>query len=192
MDKPASLILISGESATLRLIQLEWVGSDLPATFRKAVQQYGNTLFDELRLAVVIVGTELQQYKPEVFKWLCGVGPNPQDPNWMGQLTFTPRSTFEQEWPLPPAPKGKTSRQMVEAPKGAIFVWCNERLDYPINLALHLEFDSQRIRIVRPSWLEHVENVAQCRKDLIVLDHACQLTPRQQEMFDLWKKNRDS
>lgn len=199
------LILIQGNNCHLRQYALEWVNHDLPSTFRKAVQLYGNRLFEQLRLAVVIIGTEVNQYKPEMFKWLCGVGPNPQDPEWMGQLTFTPRqdaldkNIFEQQWPLPPFVEGQTSRQLVSAPLGAIFVWCKEDLNYVERLAHHLGLrgpkgsrtSTAKIRIVRPSWLEHTQNVAQCRKELIILDHACQLTPLQSEMYHQWEKNRD-
>jgi hypothetical protein len=33
---------------------------------------------------------------------------------------------------------GRTTKQMQDAPQGAIFVWCNEHTDYPRRLAKHL------------------------------------------------------
>ena len=32
----------------------------------------------------------------------------------------------------------RTTKQMIEAPLDACFVWCNDRLSYPRNLAQHL------------------------------------------------------
>jgi hypothetical protein len=47
---------------------------------------------------------------------------------------------------------GETTRQMVRAPKGATFVWCNSHLHYPQHLARYLGRDD--LKIVRPEWLE--------------------------------------
>lgn len=33
---------------------------------------------------------------------------------------------------------GRTSRQMIEAPEGAFFVWCNGRTEYALSLAARL------------------------------------------------------
>lgn len=33
---------------------------------------------------------------------------------------------------------GRTTKQMKEAPKGAVFIWCNQHIDYPRELARKL------------------------------------------------------
>jgi hypothetical protein len=47
---------------------------------------------------------------------------------------------------------GKTTRAMVAAPKGAVFVWVNHHLDYPKHLAKFLGRDD--LKIVSPEWIE--------------------------------------
>lgn len=66
-------------------------------------------------------------------------------------------------------PPGKTSRQMVRAERGAVYVWPNRNLDYPRNLARHLGRDD--LEIVSFSWVERGEwRGREIRK--IVVDHA--------------------
>lgn len=48
---------------------------------------------------------------------------------------------------------GRTTRQMQEAPRNAIFVWCNNHTLYPQQLARQL--GRTDLRIVGPSWLDH-------------------------------------
>lgn len=177
--------------------------SEVERLVRQNVHQMGaQEFFEDLSYAVVIHGESLSRHSPETLKWICGMGPNPMDSNWMGQPEFGVcqqpafRDLYEQQWPMPPHVEGRTARQMMEAPKGAIFVWCNESLDYPKKLAVYLgiwqgRMGSVNLRIVRPSWLQEPGNLAQCRKDCIILDHACTLTALQQEMFHQWEKHRD-
>lgn len=47
---------------------------------------------------------------------------------------------------------GKTTRAMLKAPKGSVFVWVNHHLDYPKLLARHLGRDD--LKIVSPEWIE--------------------------------------
>lgn len=47
---------------------------------------------------------------------------------------------------------GKTTKAMLNAPKGATFIWCNHQLDYPRRLAKHLGRDD--LMIVGPEWIE--------------------------------------
>lgn len=62
---------------------------------------------------------------------------------------------------------GTTTRQMLQAPVGAIYVWCNGGLGYPKSLARHLE--RQDLRIVPSSWL-----MPSClaTRGVVVVDHA--------------------
>jgi len=172
--------------------------SEVERLVRQNVHQMGaHEFFEDLAYAVVIHGENLSRHSPETLKWICGMGPNPMDSNWMGQGSggIAPEHLYK-KFDMPPYVEGRTARQMMEAPKGAIFVWCNEHLDYPKKLAVYLgiwrgRMGSVNLRIVRPSWLQEPGNLAQCRKDCIILDHACTLTALQQEMFQHWEKNRD-
>ena len=69
---------------------------------------------------------------------------------------------------------GRTSRQILEAPKGATFVWCSENLDYPKELSKILGRDD--LRIVGPSWLDNIKFMGKCS---VTVDHAAELSPRQ-------------
>lgn len=40
---------------------------------------------------------------------------------------------------------GTTSMQMIQAPIGAIFIWCNGQTSYPLSLARHLRRTDLRI-----------------------------------------------
>jgi hypothetical protein len=46
---------------------------------------------------------------------------------------------------------GKTTRAMLAAPHGAVFIWCSPHLDYPTQLAKHLKRDD--LKIVSPEWM---------------------------------------
>jgi len=46
---------------------------------------------------------------------------------------------------------GRTTKQMKEAPRNAIFIWVNGHLDYPRKLAHSLSRDD--LKIVSPEWL---------------------------------------
>lgn len=66
---------------------------------------------------------------------------------------------------------GTTSRQMENAPYGALFVWPNEVLDYPRALANHLGRGD--LEIVGPSALKYYEQRLAGRQfSGVVLDHA--------------------
>lgn len=75
---------------------------------------------------------------------------------------------------------GRTSRQMMAATYGAIFVWCNEHTQYAKALAKSLGRDD--IRIVSPGWLESI--IWRGHIVEIVVDHAAQLTPLQSDHFE--------
>ena len=46
---------------------------------------------------------------------------------------------------------GRTTRQIKELPLGAVFVWCNSRLDYPRRLLRHL--NRMDVVLVTPNWV---------------------------------------
>lgn len=64
---------------------------------------------------------------------------------------------------------GRTTQQLKDAPQGAIFVWCNGRVDYPQNIARDMGRDD--IRIKPFSWLEE-RNILGLRDIKVVIDHA--------------------
>lgn len=76
---------------------------------------------------------------------------------------------------------GRTTKQMQAAPLNAVFVWCNQHLDYPKKLARRIGRDD--LKIVAPNWLDDrwmgVEILG------LVIDHAAfdMLTQRQQDMI---------
>lgn len=77
---------------------------------------------------------------------------------------------------------GQTTRQMLEAPQGAVFIWPNDALYCPKMLAYSLE--RQDLLIVSPRWLDQ-----QCAGNSrsIVVDHAAgsYFTPRQRDTLRL-------
>ena len=64
---------------------------------------------------------------------------------------------------------GRTTKQMQDAPKGAVFVWCNSNIAWPRDLARKI--GREDIEIVRPSWLEG-ESFMGRRMSGVILDHA--------------------
>lgn len=64
---------------------------------------------------------------------------------------------------------GRTTRQMKSAPQGAVFVWRNGQIEYPIALAKKI---GREDLVVKPmSWLEP-RNVMGRTLPGLVLDHA--------------------
>ena len=59
--------------------------------------------------------------------------------NPRGIATMTPRQT------------GRTTAQMKRLPKGGLFIWCVNALNYPQKLAQFIERPD--IKIVRPCWV---------------------------------------
>lgn len=63
---------------------------------------------------------------------------------------------------------------MLEAPIGAVYVWCNSRERYARDLARHL---GRNDLVVQPrSWLQPL-NVRGRQHEAIVVDHATDLEP---------------
>jgi hypothetical protein len=76
---------------------------------------------------------------------------------------------------------GRTSQQLKFAPQGAIFIWCNDRLDYPKCLIGRHWINRPDIKIVAPSWLD--DGWRGQRFTGIVIDHAAQLSSRHQALL---------
>lgn len=70
---------------------------------------------------------------------------------------------------MEPRQSGRTSRQMVAAPPGAFFIWCNSKLHYPEALAHHLGRRDLQIRGL--GWLQW-HNLTSRNISGVVLDHA--------------------
>ncbi|WP_167313395.1 hypothetical protein [Ralstonia insidiosa] len=69
---------------------------------------------------------------------------------------------------------GRTTAQMEKAPTAAVFIWCNDRLDYPKRLARSIK--RRDLQIVGPGWLEN--GWIGRRFTGIVVDHAAHLSPQ--------------
>ncbi len=72
---------------------------------------------------------------------------------------------------------GTTMQQMLDAPVGALFVWCNSMLYYPKSLAASLARND--LIIVAPSWLNGrmFGEIAVA----VIVDHAAMLTLEQRD-----------
>ena len=66
---------------------------------------------------------------------------------------------------------GRTTQQMLNAPLGAVFVWVNQHLYYPISLARRLGRTDLEVRPL--SWLEP-RNVMGRKFTAVIVDHAAQ------------------
>ena len=61
---------------------------------------------------------------------------------------------------------------MLEAPVGAVYIWCNSRLDYPKHLARHLRRED--LKIVSMDWLKD-EKWRGLELSGICVDHAVRM-----------------
>ncbi len=73
---------------------------------------------------------------------------------------------------------GQTSEQMKSAPRDAVFVWCNESLRYPKQLARHL--GREDLKIARPVYDEVFMIAAGTKRD-VVIDHEADRTANKSE-----------
>lgn len=78
-----------------------------------------------------------------------------------------------------PRGSGRTRSQLDKAPSKAVFVWCNDKLEYPRALAYVVGRGD--ITVLRSRWLD--EPVLQFSRNVtdVVLDHALVLTPLQEQ-----------
>ena len=65
---------------------------------------------------------------------------------------------------------GRTTRQMENAPNEAIFIWCNQHLDYPKRLAR--ELGREDLQIYSPGVLSDAHRFAGMEISGVVIDHA--------------------
>lgn len=72
--------------------------------------------------------------------------------------------------------KSRTSAQMLAAPKGALFIWCNGNLAYPRALAKHL--GRSDLIVKAPAFFAITGGV---RFPALVVDHAAVLTDYQSD-----------
>lgn len=80
---------------------------------------------------------------------------------------------------------GRTTRQMVNAPEGAVYVWVSADLDYPRHLAHRLGRDD--LRIVDSKWLAREDATASTT--YVVIDHAT-LRVRTNHVNAIWQGYR--
>jgi hypothetical protein len=78
---------------------------------------------------------------------------------------------------------GITSRQISEAPKGALFIWPEHRtMHYAVALATHLKRED--VEIASPNVFEGAGQRLRGRAlPAIILDHATRLTDRQHAVY---------
>jgi hypothetical protein len=81
--------------------------------------------------------------------------------------------------------QGWTTKQMQEAPVGAIFVWCNEALSYPRDLARALK--RADLRIIAPPRMQDAHRWGGRWLSGVVVDHASRLTEEQCRAVDFLK-----
>lgn len=84
---------------------------------------------------------------------------------------------------------GRSSLQMMGAPRNAVYIWCNSMFGYPKDLARR--FHRTDMRIVSPSWLT-VSNLGGADNLSIVIDHAAQLNAAQWESYMFWKQRKEA
>lgn len=84
-----------------------------------------------------------------------------------------------------PRNTGYTTRQLKEAPQGAVFIWCNGHLSYPKLLA-H-ELGRKDIHILPPLALRGpLSHIRALRPLAVIVDHAAILTASDWEnVFEL-------
>ena len=75
---------------------------------------------------------------------------------------------------------GRTTRQMLAAPLSAHFIWHNNELSVPKELARFL--GREDLRIVGPSWLDNCRGL---RPTGVVLDHWAKLDERRACIYRL-------
>jgi len=74
---------------------------------------------------------------------------------------------------------GRTRRQMEDAPKNAVFVWCNDDRRYATDLARSIKRED--LMIVSPRALEDPSRFYGMTFSAIILDHAAKLSDRARE-----------
>lgn len=76
---------------------------------------------------------------------------------------------------------GNTTRQMLQAPHRALFVWCTWAINYPKDLAR--DCGREDLQIVSPAQLWKIARSSDFYSG-VVLDHAAELTADEQRAFE--------
>jgi hypothetical protein len=71
---------------------------------------------------------------------------------------------------------------MMAAPKGAVFIWLSNALEYPKRLAA--KHGREDLKVVGPSWLES-DKWRGLELYGIILDHAAELTEKQHDLLNI-------
>lgn len=82
---------------------------------------------------------------------------------------------------------GQTTRQMLEAPPNAAYVWCNWRLHYPTTLARFL--GRTDLKII-PGWAPDVIRALQDHRRIFVIDHAADLPGQVRGIVESFNEQR--
>lgn len=80
---------------------------------------------------------------------------------------------------------GVTTKQLNSLPRGGMFVWCQERTEYPVMLAKAL--DQGDIAVVGPSAMENPSRFSGLSIPGIAVDHAAHLTDLQRDGLEYLK-----
>lgn len=80
---------------------------------------------------------------------------------------------------MPTTPPGRTSQQLLDAPRGATFVWCTNNLSYVRAPAKHLG----RADLVLVGKAGLIAALRGTRRGLIIVDHALWLTTEERAML---------
>lgn len=80
---------------------------------------------------------------------------------------------------------GRTTKQMTDAPRGAIYVWPNRQFYYPFKLAEHLKRSD--LVLSTPDLFDNGGYRLRGQAIPIILDHATVLNEDQQSALDLWR-----
>lgn len=110
---------------------------------------------------------------PETGGWLEAVIYNDVDPasaRYLQQYVTTPARWAEKFREVEAADRGvgRTTQQMRDARVGAVFIWCNDDLEYPRALAARL--NRRDLQIIGP--LRGIETLYGRRRASVVVDHA--------------------
>lgn len=80
---------------------------------------------------------------------------------------------------------GRTTQQILDAPRDSVYVWCNSQINYPLRLAEYL--DRSDIHVVPLSWLRN----GNLYDGPLVIDHACNMNEEQYAAFDhIWDRHK--
>lgn len=80
---------------------------------------------------------------------------------------------------------GRSTQQMIDAPRGAIYIWPNAIAYYPNKLAQHLRRTD--LVIVSPSILDGNAIRLSGQRAEVVVDHAAVLTEDQEHALKNWR-----